>query len=122
MQEEFEDYLSNLHKSLQVPVEEREGEFFETFRPYIGILPLVSVKKPKVNIIQKDIYSQYRKNYLVDLTKLIETYFPPLKVMFLPALQITKYETKNYKKVNQEYSTIIDHRNNTKFQGKILLN
>ena len=78
-------------------MEDREGEFSDTFNNYIGIVPIVSVKKPKDEITQKNIYSQFRKNYLSDLRKLLEAYFPPLKVLFLPAVQMTKYETEEFK-------------------------
>ncbi|CAI2374069.1 unnamed protein product [Moneuplotes crassus] len=114
--EEFTDYLSILPKELHSKPEERKGEFSDTFAPYIGIVPLISVKKPKEKIVQKDIYAQYRKNYLADLTKLIECYFPPLKVMFLDPLQVTKYETSNYKKVDPEFSTIINMENSKEYK------
>ena len=39
-------------------------------------------------------YSQFRKNYLSDMIKLIETYFPPLKVVMIDPLQITNYDLK----------------------------
>jgi len=61
LNEEFNDYLGQLSKDWYPPVEEREGEFSDTFRQYIGIVPIISVKKPKDKILQKDIYSQYRK-------------------------------------------------------------
>ena len=54
-------------------------------------------------------YGQFRKNYLSDMTKLIETYFPPLKVVMLDPLQITNYWlniNSNELKANNKYSKL----------------
>lgn len=108
LEEEFYDYLNNLPKELQAPFEIRKEDPENLVPSYIGILPLISVKKPKYELKNKDIYSQYRKNYLSDLTKLVETYFPPLQVMMLPPMQVTKYDLETFKKVDSEKSYIIN--------------
>lgn len=95
--EDFTDYVNILPKCLQEPFEKRKGDPDKLVNQYIGILPILSVRKYKDNIKDKDVYSQYRKNYLSDLTKLVETYFPPLKVIILPAVQVTNYAVESTK-------------------------
>lgn len=60
-------------------------------------------------------------NYLTDLTKLVETYFPPLKVRILPALQVSKYSPETFQKISQDSSTIIDHKNQKSYPVKKIL-
>lgn len=101
---------------MREPYEYRKDNPDNLVKPYIGIMPIISVKKQKDTISTKDIYLQFRKNYLSDLTLLLEAYFPPLKVIMLDPMQVTKYDIQTYQNVNKEFSTMINTKNliNTK--------
>lgn len=99
LKEEFSEYVNLLPKRLRTPYEFRKDDPEKSVQPYIGIIPIITVKNPKEKITSKNIYAQYRKNYLTDLTKIFETYFPPLKIMMLAPMQITKFDLNDVKKV-----------------------
>jgi len=69
----------------------------------------------------KDVYSQFRKNYLSDLTALLETYFPPLKVIMLDPMQVTKYDMESSKTVEQGFSTMINTENRKNSEVKKII-
>ena len=89
MVEEFQDFINRLPSSIRSSYTSRTESLDKYIDTNIGVVPIISVKSFKETLTSKDLYSQYRKDYLNDMKTLIEAYFPPLKFKILDSLQIS---------------------------------